>query len=257
MEEDRTAPENTRRAHGKHPVAAMLVIGVVASALGVGLALLIDWFPVAASSQADPIDTLWDVCIALSVPIFVLVMVVVLYSVWAFRMRPGEEDLDGPPIHGNTKLEIIWTTIPALLIFGLIAYSYVVLVDIEEKPANEMVVEVIGQQFAWQFIYPAKDGKPVVSDRLYLPAGKSVQFRMKSRDVIHDFWVPAFRVKLDLVPGLETKYRVKPIRAGTYDIVCAELCGLGHSTMRQTAYVLPEPAFNRWMLRQRVRAQRS
>lgn len=257
MEEDQIPAEPTGRETAKHPIAAMLAVGLIASALGIALALAIDWFPVAASSQADQIDTLWDVCIALSVPIFVLVLVVVLYSVWKFRMRPGEENLDGPPIHGNTRLEIIWTAIPALLIFGIVTFAYVTLVDTEKKAANTMIVEVVGQQFAWQFTYPDKAGKPVISDRLYLPSGRPVQFRMKTRDVIHDFWVPAFRVKLDLVPGIETSYRVKPIRTGTYDIVCAELCGLGHSTMRQTAYVLPPAKFDAWMAREKLRAQRS
>src|SRR3712207_5616915 len=87
----------------------MLLIGALASAGGVALALLIDWFPPAASTQAGPIDTLWDVLLIVSVPIFVLVETVVLYCAWRFRMRPGEEDLDGPPIHGNTRLEVIWT----------------------------------------------------------------------------------------------------------------------------------------------------
>ena len=109
----------------------MLGIGVVASILGIAAGLLIDWFPVAASEEAKPIDTLWDVLIIVSVPVFVVVTVVVLFSVWKFRMRPGEENLDGPPIHGNTRLEVIWTTIPAIMLVGLCTYAFVVLEDVE------------------------------------------------------------------------------------------------------------------------------
>ena len=114
---------NPRREQGH--VGPLIAIGVVASLLGIGLGLLIDWFPVAASDEAGPIDTVWDVLVIVSVPVFVLVTTIVLYSVWRFHMIPGEEDLDGPPIHGNTRLEIIWTAIPAIMLVALCSYAYV------------------------------------------------------------------------------------------------------------------------------------
>ena len=126
----------------------MLVIGAIASALGIAAGLLINWFPVAASREAKPIDTLWDVLIICSVPVFVLVVTVVLFSVWKFRMRPGEEQMDGPPIHGNTRLEVIWTAFPAMLLVALCSYAFVVLHDVEEAKADTMDVRVVGQQFA-------------------------------------------------------------------------------------------------------------
>src|SRR5215210_4958523 len=107
--EDREPEDPRARRHQRSELRQMLLIGAIAAAGGIALALLIDWFPPAASSQAGPIDTLWDVLLIVSVPIFVLVETVVLYCVWRFRMRPGEEEHDGPPIHGNTKLEVIWT----------------------------------------------------------------------------------------------------------------------------------------------------
>src|SRR5215210_617975 len=120
---DESTRESTQAAkitdEDRAPVLQLVAIGVIASAIGVTLALLIDWFPVQASGEAKDIDTLWDVLLIVSIPIFVLVQVVVLYSVWKFRMKPGEEEKDGPPIHGNTKLEIIWTAIPALLLVSL------------------------------------------------------------------------------------------------------------------------------------------
>jgi cytochrome c oxidase subunit 2 len=231
----------------------MIVAGVIASALGIALGIAIDWFPSADSTQADKIDTLWDVLVIVSVPIFVLVTVVTVFAVLDFRQRPGEENLDGPPIHGSTRLEVIWTAIPALLILGLCAYAYVVLTDIEDAPASgeERVVNVTGQQFAWTFSYD-EGGEKFTTTRLYLPAGESVKFVVRSRDVIHDFWVPDFRMKIDAVPGISTTYRVgvKESAVGEHDIVCAELCGLGHAYMRQTAVVVPPREFDTWVREQ-------
>src|ERR671916_2893224 len=132
--EERTQSTGPRpeRPHARADWKQMLGIGVVASILGIAAGLLIDWFPIAASEEAKPIDTLWDVLIIASVPVFVGVTVVVLFSVIKFRMRPGEEELDGPPIHGNTRLEIIWTAIPAVILVTLVGYAYVVLTEVEE-----------------------------------------------------------------------------------------------------------------------------
>jgi cytochrome c oxidase subunit 2 len=234
----------------------MLVIGVIASAIGVAIALSINWFPTQGSTQAKKIDELYDVLLVASVPVFVLVEVVVLYSVWKFRMKPGEELKDGPSIHGNTALEVIWTAVPALLIAALCTYAYIVLVDIEKKPKHEMVVNVTGQQFAWSFGYkPKGGGPPVTSDELYLPEGLSVDFHIKATDVIHDFWVPAFRLKSDAVPGITTKYRITPRRVGDYAVVCAELCGLGHSTMRAPVHVVSRAKFDAWLAKQQAKPQ--
>jgi cytochrome c oxidase subunit 2 len=244
--------ESTPRRERKRTVQQMVIVGVIATAIGIAIGLLIPWFPPADSTQADKIDTLWDVLIIATVPIFVLVTVIVAFAVIEFRMRPGEEMLDGPPIHGNTKLEIIWTAVPAILIVGLVTYAYVVLHDIEKAPAAgnpERVVAVTGQQFAWSFAYN-EGGKRFTTAQLYLPAGESVKFDVKSKDVIHDFWVPDFRMKIDAVPGITTHYRItpkNPAAIGDHAIVCAELCGLGHAFMRQTAHVLSKPDFVKWV----------
>src|SRR5947209_15634958 len=133
----------------------MLAIGAIAVAIGIPVALIIPWFPSEGSRQAGNVRTLYDVLLIASVPIFVLVETIVLFSVWKFRMRPGEERLDGPPIHGNTRLEVIWTAAPAMLIASLCVYAFIVLHDIEKKPAHQLEVNVYGQQFAWSFQYPA------------------------------------------------------------------------------------------------------
>ena len=255
--EDRE-PEDPRSASaGRRELRQMLVIGAIAAAGGIALALLIDWFPTAASRQAGPIDTLWDVLLIVSVPIFVLVETVVLYCVWRFRMRPGEEDEDGPAIHGNTKLEVVWTAVPAVLLVILCAYAYVVLTDIEEAQADrELPVRVVGEQFTWTFYYRGDGGKEIASSHLYLPAKQHVLFTVQSEDVLHDFWVPAFRMKIDAVPGIDTHIRVDTTeRLGTFPVVCAELCGLGHSVMRQSAHVVSRQDFDSWMARRQQAAQ--
>jgi cytochrome c oxidase subunit 2 len=238
----RHPPAREARAH----VGRLVAIGVTASVLGIVLALLIHWFPISASTQAKPIDTLWDVLLIVSVPIFVLVVTVVLYSVYRWRMRPGEELADGPPIHGNTRLEIIWTAIPAILLVALCSYSFVVLHDVEEAKADTMQVRVVGQQFAWTFYY-RDGGKELSSPELYLPVNRPIEFQIQSKDVIHDFWVPAFRMKRDAVRGITGHIRVTPNRVGTYPIVCAELCGLGHAAMRSTVHVMRPQQFSSWL----------
>src|SRR3954462_7959858 len=169
--EERTQHAGPRpeRPHARADWRQMLGIGVIASILGIAAGILIDWFPVQASGQAKPIDTLWDVLLIASIPFFVMVVVIVLFSVWKFRMRPGEELLDGPPIHGNTRLEVIWTAIPAILLVGLCTYAFLVLEDVDKAPAApEMHVRVVGQQFAWTFYYRS-GGKEVASPQLHLP----------------------------------------------------------------------------------------
>jgi cytochrome c oxidase subunit 2 len=241
--------EDSRRAE-RIPVLQMVVVGVIASAIGIAAGLAINWFPEQASTQAGTIDHLYHVLIWASVPVFVLVAVIVLFSVWKFRMRPGEEQLDGPPIHGNTRLEVIWTAIPAIVLVALCSYAWVELTNIEAAQPNETRVNVTGQQFAWTFEYPQAGGKPVKSNQLFLAKDKPVRFFVKALDVIHDFWVPAFRVKIDAVPGLVTKYRVTPNRLGTYPVVCAELCGLGHAVMRSSAHVVTPADYKAWIAKQ-------
>jgi cytochrome c oxidase subunit II len=245
------AEESMPRRERKRTVQQMVIVGVIATAVGIAIGLLIPWFPPADSIQADKIDTLWDVLIIASVPVFVLVTVVVCFSVIEFRMRPGEEQLDGPPIHGNTRLEVIWTAVPAILIVGLVTYAYLVLHDIEKAPAagNERHVTVTGEQFAWTYAYN-EGGKRFTTAQLYLPAGQSVYFDVKAKDVIHDFWVPDFRMKIDAVPGITTHYRITPKNPqaiGDHAVVCAELCGLGHAFMRSTVHVMSQPDFDKWV----------
>src|SRR5947209_16320787 len=178
----------------------MLVFGVIGCAILIPLALLVPWFPTDASRQAGKIHTLYYVLLIASVPIFVLVETVVVFSVWKFRMRPGDENKDGPPIHGHTRLEVVWTVLPALLIIGLCSYAYTVLRSNEASKKNEMTVNVTARQFIFEYSYPSSGGKKVVSSVLFLPKDRPVVFKLRSLDVIHSFFVPEFSQKLDAVP---------------------------------------------------------
>src|SRR4051795_10934274 len=158
----------------RHPVLQMFLIGFVASIVGVAISLSIDWFPARGGSAAQPVATLYDVLLIVSVPIFVLVMTVAIYSVWRFRAKPGDMS-DGAPIHGNTKLEVIWVAVPTIIVSVLAAYAWIVLNDVEAKQPNEIHVRVIAQQFAWHFQYLDEPGKPT-TPTLYLPKDRPVAF---------------------------------------------------------------------------------
>ena len=234
----------------RRSIVGAAVAGLIATAIGIALSYAIHWFPVQASTQAHNTDAFYHVLVIASVPIFVLVVTVILYSVWKFRMKPGQELQDGPPIHGNTRLEVLWTAIPAALLLGLVSYSFVVLHENEKKPAGpEMVVNVTGQQFAWSYEYPRSvtGGAPLKTTKLYVPNNESVEFEIKSLDVIHAFWIPAFRLQIDAVPGITTSYRATPDRLGSYPVVCNLLCGVGHGLMRSTIHVVAPTAFQAWL----------
>jgi cytochrome c oxidase subunit 2 len=224
----------------------MLVIGITAAVIGTFVSLQINWFPTQASTAAGKIDTLYDWLLVASVPMFVLVMSVAIYSVVRFRVRPGGPTGDGAPIHGNTRLEIIWVTIPFLIVSALAVYAAVVLAQIEQKKPNELQVRAIGQQFTWHFEYTLGRGKVIKADQLYLPNNRPVYMKINTLDVLHSFWVPAFRLKEDAVPGQTDHVRFTPDKLGTYEVVCAELCGWGHATMRVKTYVLTPAAFQKW-----------
>ncbi len=232
----------------------MIVVGVIAVAILIPVALIIPWFPSKASTQAGNIRTLYDVLLIVSIPIFVVVETVIVFSVWKFRMRPGEEERDGPPIHGNTRLEVIWTTLPAILVIGLCTYAYAVLRSNETNKKGAMTINITARQFAFEFSYPEANGKTVVSPDLYLAKGQPVVFKLRSLDVVHSFFVPNFSEKIDAVPGITTTLRVTPTATGTYPGECTELCGAGHSLMRATVHVVTPSAFRAWLAAQPANA---
>ena len=228
-------------------LAAVIVLTVVTTPL----MLIPDWFGEAASAQAEDIDRLFDISIAFATFVFWVVMVLLAYALWRWRARPGDES-DGEPIHGNTRLEIAWTAIPTVIVIFLAAISWIVLDDIEAKEPDAMPLEVTAQQFAWDFTYP-EAGKS--SREFHVPVGRQLDIQLRALDVLHSFWVPEWRIKRDLVPGapccsIDDDVVVTPDKEGTFSLICTELCGVGHSTMRVQVVVESEQEFQQWLAKQ-------
>ena len=230
---------------GRLPIAKMFAATIALTVVISAVMLPISWDGQQASTAAPKIDQLLDVMIVLSAFVFSLVMVMLFYALWKFKAKPGDES-DGEPIHGNTRLEVAWTLIPTIIVLFGAGYSWKVLDEIEEPVKDALTVQVFSQQFAWSFGYPGKDN--VWSEgELHVPVDRQVQFKMHAQDVIHSFWVPEWRIKKDNVPGITTTAIVTPDKAGTYQLVCTELCGFGHSTMRATVVVEPPAEFRKWV----------
>ena len=215
----------------------------------------IPWLGDVGSKEKAPIVTLLNVMIILSSAVFSVVMTMMAYAIWKYRAKPGDES-DGEPIHGNTKLEIIWTVIPTVIVIFAGVYSTIVLNDIEAKAAGPtMEVDVTAQQYAWKFDYPEQG---VTSNELHVPSGTQLELHLTSLDVIHSFWVPEWGIKRDLVPGaqlpgqedIDDVARVTPDEIGTFSVVCTELCGWGHATMRAPAVVSTQADFDAWAKKQ-------
>ncbi|MGE0025764.1 MAG: cytochrome c oxidase subunit II [Thermoleophilia bacterium] len=221
----------------------LTIIAIVIGGICIAVALLIDWVPLVASEQGDRVDNLLWFVIWASIAIFTLVATVLIYSIFAFRVKDGDES-DGPPIHGNTKLEIIWTIVPTLLLAVMAVWAYIVLADNEALASDRVVVNVTAQQFAWSYQYP--DGSVGTGD-LHLPVDRQVELKMRSKDVIHDFYVKEFHVKQDVVPGITTTLIINPTKTGTYQVICAELCGVGHGVMRSRVIVQTQQEYDAWL----------
>ena len=234
------------------PVRSPSYVKVLVIALILGTAgsifswlTLPDWFPVQAATQAQRQDQIYLVLMIVSSYIFAIIVAALGYSLWSFRAKPGD-DSDGEPIHGHFGLEVIWTALPTLLVIGLAVYAGVILVENEALSKQHVVVDVTGQQFWWRFNYP---GHTFTSGYAEVPVNEDVQFRITSvpHDVVHEFYIPVFREGEDAVPGEITTLEAHPIRLGTYTVVCAELCGIGHSQMRTIIRVVTQAQFQRWL----------
>lgn len=234
---------------------AKLTLTTIALTVVMSLIMVnIDWMGLDGSVEKGKIITLLNVMIVISSFVFNVVMVMMVYAIWKYRVKPGDES-DGEPIHGNTKLEIIWTAIPTIIVIAAGIYATIVLNDIEAEASESMKVKVTAQQFAWRFDY-VDEG--VTSTELHVPSGTQLELELIALDVLHSFWVPEWAIKRDLVPGTELPggdhidniVRVTPDVEGTYQVVCAELCGWGHSTMRAAAVVETEQEFDSWIAKQ-------
>ncbi len=236
------------------------------------------WTPIA--SNWGYIDDTIIITFWITGVVFIAIVLFMAYCVVRYRHRPGNRAAYEPE---NKKMEWWLTGLTTVGVAGMLAPGLFVWQQFVTVPEGAAVVEVVGQQWQWSFRYPGKDGKLgttnsrnisgdnpfginpkdpngrddvlVAGDDLHIPLGKPLKVLLRSIDVLHDFYVPEFRAKMDMVPGAVTYFWFTPTRTGTFDIMCFELCGVGHYTMRSKVVVEEESAFQSWLQEQETFAQ--
>jgi cytochrome c oxidase subunit II len=200
--------------------------------------------PSQASLASHDVDAVFIFILAIAGFFFVLTQGMLIYFALRYRRKKGEEAAATPYITENRALEVIWIVIPSLLLVAIFGYGLAVFVKMRTPIAGASEVQVTASQFQWSFTYA--DGRKAVNE-LRLPVGKPVKLIMTSKDVIHGFFVPAYRQKQDVLPGRYTYLWLVPRRVGNFDIFCSQYCGTGHSLMRATLVVMPEAQYQAWV----------
>ena len=201
--------------------------------------------PAVASNRATDVDQVLGLFTLISIPVFMLVVVFGGYAAFAFRSR-GRPDRDGPAVRGHMPLQVIWVVLSVVLVIFLFGYGLVFYNQIQSASASDvLVVHVNGEQWLWNYTYPQYGN--VASTTLELPVNRPVRFDITSTDVQHSFWIPAFAVKQDAVPGQTTHISATPTQIGTYEVRCAELCGVYHSYMETPVAVVDPNLFSGWI----------
>jgi cytochrome c oxidase subunit 2 len=232
-----------------HRIVGIVVTVLVTAGL-IAFSLAYDWMGTLISDDMQPVDTVYKALLIASIPFFMIICGIIAFCIIEFRAKPDDPiDKDGAPFHGSTKIEIVWTIIPTIVVMALGLYAWTVLDKVEAKQPNSMTIKVIGQQFAWNYQYPETGVK--TSGDLVVPLNRPLYLEMTSADVIHSFYVPAARVKRDVADGFTTRIRFEPNELGSYPIVCTELCGVGHATMRSTLRVVTPAQFAAWTAAQK------
>ena len=230
-----------------------VIVGVLVAITSVLVYLFLSnvgLLPVEAAQQAVIIDQLFNLHWALISFLFSLIFVSMIYSFVVFRRKHGEEGF-GRFFKGNSRLEVFWTVIPLITVITVSYIGSQNLAAIRVADPQAMIVKVTAFQWNWQFDYPDYG---ITTDTLYLPVNKQVLLQMTSRDVIHSFWVPEFRVKQDVLPGanLVKELRINPTLIGNYKVRCAELCGGAHAAMVRPVIVQSQQDFDAWVAQEQA-----
>ena len=221
---------------------ALLCAGAAAAAPG-GLGP-----PDPETDSGEAISDLYWTVIGVCAVVFVVVESALVLFVIRFRRRRGTpEDAEGPQIHGNTRIEIIWTIIPSLILVAIAVFTFTRIPSVEAKGSDEVRIRVEAHQFYWQYVYP---NGAISLDELRVPVGRTVALELITHDVNHSWWVPALTGKLDAIAGRTNVLRFKPKRTGTWEGQCAEFCGIQHAVMYTRVKVVEEAAFNAWLQEQ-------
>ena len=199
------------------------------------------WLPRGASTSAEGVDRVFALIYGISLFFFLLIVAILVVFVIRYRRRVGREAGDTPS--HNTPLELTWTIIPLVLVVVIFWQGFKGFLDLVTPPANAYEILVNAQKWKWTFTYP----NGYVDDRLHVPVDTPIRVVLTSEDVIHSFYVPAFRVKKDAVPGRYTKAWFQATTPGEYDLFCAEYCGTSHSDMHTTVVVHPPGEFEKWL----------
>jgi len=199
------------------------------------------WMPPAVSTMARHVDWLFNFILAISVFFFLLIVVVMTLFVIRYRRRAGAAAEASPSHH--TGLELTWTIIPVLLVAVIFFFGFKGYLDMSTAPVNAYEILVDGQKWNWSFTYP----NGYVDSNLHVPVDRPVRLVMTSADVIHSLFVPAFRIKQDVVPGRYSKAWFEATEPGEYELFCAEYCGTSHSGMVALVVVHPPGEFEAWL----------
>lgn len=266
-----------RRQAGSAEAAFLALLLVVFIVVSVYLfANKVWWFPELASQRGAEVDRLFDITLVITGIAFVLVHGALAAFIWMFRARGRERALYW---HDSHILEFSWTTGTAVILAVLVLMGQRVWSDVyfSTPPADAVVIEVTGEQFTWHVRYPGKDGQfgaidpklttnanilgldrrdpaakddVVITNQIHLPINRPARLRLRSKDVIHSVYLPHFRAKQDAVPGMTIEIWIVPDKAGQYEVLCTELCGLGHYRMKATLTVESPEAFEKWLAEQ-------
>lgn len=201
------------------------------------------YLPEQASSFAPKVDWIHNLVTDISVFFTVAIVGAMIYFAIRYRQRDGV-DHETPGIEGNVALEILWTVVPSIVCVFVAAYGVIIYQEMRTPPADAMTINVIGQKWKWDFQYD--NGKETTAE-FVVPVNKPIKLRITSRDVLHSFFIPDMRVKVDAVPGQYTQLWFEPIKTGIYQVYCTEYCGLQHSSMLAKLKVVSAAEYDRWL----------
>ncbi len=199
---------------------------------------------------AQRADELWDITFAIAVAIFFIVELLLIFTIVRFRARPGQ---DAKQFHGNTKVEVLLTAIPALILAGLAVPTVRTIFSFASEPEGALQVKVLARQFWWEYEY--QDSGVVTANEMHIPVGQPVFLRLEGDDVIHSFWVPKLGGKTDVVPGRTNTMVLEAEEPGSYRGQCTEYCGISHANMRIRVIAHPPDEFQAWLADQQEEAQ--
>ena len=202
--------------------------------------------------QAAQMIGVWQVFVYAGIAVYAIVAGLIIYAAVAYRCRDRSVRQASATFHKNSKLEIIWTVIPVLIVAGLFVKTYIVEAAVETVHAHPAeIVDVVAYRWSWRFTYPREhivvDGTPDGPPTLVLPVGQTTRINLTSSDVVHAFWIPAFVFKRDANPGMVNVFEFKPTAVGTHLGRCAEYCGTYHANMGFTVRVVSRRDFDLWV----------